>query len=520
MSLQTQQELSQSQSKTPGLTRGRRNIAWIERHCIVPSGMDAGKPVRLRDWQKQEILKIYDNPAGTRRAIISFGRKNGKTSLAAFLLLLHLCGYEAKRNSQLYSTAQSQDQAALVFDLASQIVRMSPTLRDFVKVRDTFKHLLCPPLGTIYKALSAETKTAYGLSPVFVIHDELGQVVGPRSKLYDALETAAGASSEPLSIIISTQAPTAVDLLSVLIDDSKSGADPRVTCSVYECPAEHPDPFSRDAIALANPALGDFLNERETLATAADAERMPARENEFRNLILNQRVAASSPFVSVADWKACAGEIKPITGVPVYGGLDLSSTRDLTAFVLIGLVDKVWQVHPTFWLPSHGLVEKSRHDRVPYDLWAKEGYLETSPGSSVEYEFVANHIAGLFQKMDIRKIGFDRWGMQHLRPWLIKAGMSENFIDERFEAFGQGTMSMSPALRVFEGHIANRTLAHGGHPVLTMCAANAITSGKDESCRKLTKEKSSGRIDGMVAAAMAFGVAPLDQVREFHMSFV
>lgn len=482
--------------------------------------MDAGKAVKLREWQKREILKIYDNQAGTRRAIISFGRKNGKTSLAAFLLLLHLCGYEAKRNSQLYSTAQSQDQAALVFDLACQIVRLSPTLRDFVKVRDTFKHLLCPPLGTIYKALSAETKTAYGLSPVFVIHDELGQVVGPRSKLYDALETAAGASSEPLSIIISTQAPTSADLLSVLIDDAKSGSDPRVTCSVYECPSEHPEPFSREAIALANPALGDFLNERETLATAADAERMSARENEYRNLILNQRVAANSPFVSVADWKACATAVKPLIGLPVYGGLDLAATRDLTSLVLIAFVDGVWQLHSTFWLPERGLVEKSRHDRVPYDLWHRDGYLETTPGAAVEYEYVAKHIAELFTKLDIRKIGFDRWGMQHLRPWLLKAGMSESFIDDRFEDFGQGTKSMSPALRVFEGHVANRTLAHGGHPVLTMCAANAIVTGKDEANRKLAKDKSTGRIDGMVAAAMAFGVAPLDVVRDFHMSFV
>src|SRR5690625_564327 len=159
--------------------------------------------------------------------------------------------------------------------------------------------MLCPDLGTRYKALSADATTAYGLSPRFAIHDELGQVRGARSELYEAIETAMGAQEAPLSIVISTQAPTDDDLLSVLIDDAMSGSDPRVVVSLYTAP-EDLDPFSEQAGRKANPAAGDFLSMVEPMATAADAQRMPSREAEYRNLILNQRVEANDPYVSRA----------------------------------------------------------------------------------------------------------------------------------------------------------------------------------------------------------------------------
>src|SRR5687768_7130065 len=215
------------------LTRGQENIDWIEQWCRIPEGRHIGRPVKLRPWQKQIIKGIYDQP--TRRAIITFGRKNGKTSLAAFLLLLHLCGPEARANSQLFSAAQSRDQAAILFQLAAKIVRMTE-LQNYIGVRDTAKQLYCQELGTLYRALSADASTAYGLSPVFIVHDELGQVKGPRSELYEALETATAAQENPLSIVISTQSPVDADLLSVLIDDAKEGHDPRVVLSVYSAP--------------------------------------------------------------------------------------------------------------------------------------------------------------------------------------------------------------------------------------------------------------------------------------------
>jgi phage terminase large subunit-like protein len=473
-----------------------------------------GKPVVLREWQREALRAIYDNPAGTRRAIFSFGRKNGKTALSAFLLLLHLCGPEARANSQMYSAAQSRDQAGLLFDLAAKCVRLSPELHDAIRIRDTAKEILYPRLGSFYKALSAEATTAFGLNPRLVIHDELGQVRGPRSTLYEALETATGAQDEPLSIIISTQAPTDADLLSVLIDDALAGHDPRVVVKLYTAD-EKLDPFGEEAIRAANPAFGDFLNATEVLAMAEDARRMPSREAEFRNLVLNQRVEANNPFVSVSVWASCGGEVLPIDGVPVYGGLDLSAVSDLTALVLIGQVEGVWQVHPTFWLPGDGLATKARADRVPYDQWHREGWLEAAPGSSVEYEYVADCLRDAFQRYDIRKLAFDRWGWRHLRPWLVKAGFSDNDLDTKFVEFGQGMQSMSPALRELESDLLNGKLAHGNHPVLTSCAANARVQTDPAGNRKLDKARSAGRIDGMVALTMARGASanaeePLD----------
>jgi phage terminase large subunit-like protein len=507
-------------SQRKSLGRADRNIAWIEAHCVIPEGRDVGKPVKLREWQKREIRKIYDNPHGTRRAIVSFGRKNGKTALAAFLLLLHLCGPEAIANSQLYSAAQSREQAAILFALAAKVVRMSPQLVEFVGIRDTAKQLHCPELGTLYRALSAEASTAYGLSPVFIVHDELGQVKGPRSELYEALETATAAQETPLSIVISTQAPTDADLLSVLIDDASQGHDPRVVLSLYTAPPDA-EPFEEETIRLANPAFGDFQNAEEVLAMAADADRMPSREAEYRNLILNQRVEASNPFISKSVWESCGGPVAEFTG-PVYMGLDLSETSDLTAAVLISQIAGVWHARPIFWLPEDGLYERARQDRVPYDLWKKRGQLEVTPGKSIEYEWVAIRLRTVFDEHDVRKVGFDRWNWRHFKPWLEKAGFSEEELS-RFVEFGQGFQSMSPALRDLESDLLNGKIQHGMHPVLTMCAANSVIQTDPAGNRKLSKSRSRGRIDGMVALTMAKGVAVVEPPKpppDYQIMFV
>lgn len=487
----------------------------------MPEGKDIGKEVVLREWQRDELRKIYDNPAGTRRAIISFGRKNAKSTLAAFLLLLHLCGPEARPNSQLYSDAQSREQAAVIFGLAAKIVRLSPTLHHYVVVRDTAKQLYCKELGTLYRALSAEVSTAYGLSPAFIIHDELGQVRGPRSELYEALETATGAQENPLSIIISTQAPTEADLLSLLIDDAIAAHDPRVVVSLYTAPVDL-DPFAESTIKLANPAYGDFLNKTEVLGMANDAKRMPSRESEFRNLILNQRVEASSPFISRTIWNTCGEAPLPIDKVPVWGGLDLSETQDLTALVLTGQVGGKWQVHPTFWLPAEGLAEKSRLDHQVYDVWAKNGKLLTVPGKTVDYDYIAVWLFQTLRSLNVQKIAFDRWNFRHLKPSLIRAGFTETEIAEKFIEFGQGFQSMSPALRALEEIILKGKMAHGNHPVLDMCFANAVVQRDPAGNRKLAKNKSPGRIDGAIALAMAVGAAPSEQLEKptYQLFFV
>jgi phage terminase large subunit-like protein len=495
--------------KDAGLTRGERAITWIQEYCYIPEGKLVGRQVKLTNWQCRELAKIYDNPVGTRRAILSFGRKNGKTALASFILLLHLCGPEHKANSQLYSAAMSRDQAAIIFSLAAKIVRMSPILSTRIQIRDTAKELLCPKLGTRYKALSAEASTAFGLSPALIVFDELGQCKGPRSELYEALETATAGQEEPLTIVISTQAATDNDLLSILIDDAKALNDPHVTLSLYTAAPEIADAFSEEAIRAANPAFDHFQNQKEVLAMAADAKRMPARQAEYENLILNRRVEINNPFVSTALWRACNGEVADLHGVPLYAGLDLSSVSDLTAFVLVGKIDQFWHVMPTFWLPAEGLREKAKVARLPFDIWADKGFLKVTPGATISYEYVAAYMRKIFSEYRIEKIGFDKWNMRHFTPWLKKAGFNDSELEQKWVEFGQGTQSMSPALRDLEQVVKEKLLRHGDHPVLAMCANCAVVEGKDDANRKLSKNHSRGRIDGMVALAMAFGVCPL-----------
>lgn len=496
------------------LTRGDHAIAWIEKYCRIPEGKHVGQEVRLTAHQKAWLKTIYDTP--TRRFILSMARKNAKTALSAFIVLLHLCGYEARPNSQIYSAAQSRDQAAILFELAAKVVRMSPELAAVVTIRDTNKELLCPQLGTFFKALSADAKTKFGLSPVLVIHDELGQVVGPRSDLYEALETASAAQHSPLSIVISTQAPTDADLLSLLIDDALSGADPLNKCVLHTAALDL-DPFGDEALRAANPHFDEFMNRDEVRRQAADAKRLPSRESSYRNLILNQRVEAQSPFVSREVWKDNGSEPEELAGRKVWGGLDLSSVSDLTALVL---VDEEGNVEPTFWLPAEGLEDKARADRVPWDLWRNAGVLQVTPGRAIQYEFVAEHLRNMFDRYDVQAIAFDRYNMDHLRPWLQRVGFTDEEL-EKFKPFGQGFISMSPALRELEARLLAGKLHHGMHPILTMCSNNAVTVTDPAGNRKFAKNKTSGRIDGMVSLAMAVGVMPIEaEAPHYEVFFV
>jgi len=486
------------------MTRGERVCAFIERYCLAPEGEHIGKPMKLEAFQRQFILEIYDNPYRTHTAMLSIARKNGKTGLIAALLLAHLVGPEAVQNSQIVSGAQSKEQAAVVFELARKMVEMSPKLSSLVRVQPSGKRLIGLARNVLYRALAAEGKTAHGLSPILAILDEVGQVVGPTDKFVSAITSAQGAYENPLLIAISTQAPTAADLFSTWIDAQKNAPDPRVVCHVYSAP-EDCQLDDRKAWAAANPAMGLFRSIADIEKQCKQAMEMPANEPEFRNLILNQRVEAVSPYVSSSVWRANGGEAGDASKLKVWAGLDLSSVNDLTALVA---VDETGGVHPAFWLPAAGLGEKSRKDRVPYDLWAKQGLLNTTPGNAIEYEFVAEYLRGFFDRYDVQSIGFDRALMNFLTPWLIKAGFSEAEL-AKFIPFGQGTLSMTPALRELEVRLLNKSLRHGNNPILEMCAANAKVVG-DSGARKFDKKKARGRIDGIVALAMAIGVMPAE----------
>lgn len=492
--------------KKKKLTRGERVVAFVEKYCLAPEGDHIGKPIKLEPFQRKFILDIYDNPVGTHSAYLSIARKNGKTALIASILLAHLCGPEAVQNSQIVSGAQSKEQAAVVFELARKMVEMSPILSRLVRIQPSGKRLIGIARNVLYRALAAEGKTAHGLSPILAILDEVGQVVGPVDKFVSAITSAQGAYTNPLLIAISTQAPTDADLFSTWIDAQKNAPDPRVVCHVYAAPDDC-ELDDRKAWAAANPALGVFRSLDDVAKQCKQAIDMPANEPEFRNLILNQRVEAVAPFVPRSVWEANGEAPGDAAGRKVWAGLDLSSVNDLTALVA---VDDAGGVHSSFWLPKHGLAEKARKDKVPYDLWEKQGFLNTTPGKAIEYEYLAEYLRGFFDRNDVQAIGFDRYNMKFLQPWLVKAGFNEAEL-EKFVEFGQGTASMTPALRELEVRLLNGQLRHGKHPILNMCAANAKVIG-DSGARKFDKKTARGRIDGMVALAMAVGVMPSSEI--------
>jgi phage terminase large subunit-like protein len=481
------------------LTRGERVIAFIERYVLTPEGKHVGKPLKLMEFQKRFILDIYDNPKGTSRAYLSVGRKNGKTVCIAALALAHIVGPEARQNSQIISGARSRDQASLVFKAAEKMIRLSPELSRLARIVPSTKTIIGLAKGVEYRAISAEAGTAHGLSPVLAILDEVGQVRGSHDAFVEAIETAQGAHDDPLLIAISTQAATDCDLFSIWLDDADRAKDARTVCHLYTAP-KGCDVTDREAWKAANPAMGEFRSVTDLEDFAKQAERLPSKENSFRWLYLNQRIEASSPFLSASEWKANAGEPEPYNGASCWAGLDLSASRDLTAFVMVFPRDGVMHVVPHFFLPADGIREKSNLDKVPYATWADQGFLTLIDGPVIVPAVVARHIAEASERYEIQCISYDRWRINDLKRELDDIGAALPL-----HPFGQGFKDMAPALDRLERLVAERKLRHGGHPVMNMCAAGAIAVRDPAGNRKLDKSKATNRIDGLVALAMALG---------------
>lgn len=486
-------------------TRGEKVCQFIEAFCPVPEGKLVGQPIKLMPFQRKFILDIYDNPKGTSRAYLSVGRKNGKSALIAAILLAHIVGPEARQNSQITSGARSRDQAALVFKLAEKMVRLSPRLSQLIKIVPSQKSLVGLPMNVEYRAISAEAGTAHGLSPVLAILDEVGQVRGPTDSFIEAIETAQGAHEDPLLIAISTQASTDGDLFSIWLDDAKNAKDKRIVSHVYTAP-EDCEVMDRDAWKAANPALGNFRGLKDLEDFAKQADRLPAKENSFRWLFLNQRIEATSPFLNRGEWEANNAAPQVDSGATCFAGLDLSSSRDLTAFVMVFPDGDKYHVVPQFFMPADGIRDRAKEDKVPYDVWAKQGLITLIDGPVIVPAIVAQHVAEAAENFDLQLMAYDRWRIHDFTRELDSIG-----VQLPMHPFGQGFKDMAPAVDKLERLVVDHKLAHGGHPVMNMCAANAIAERDPAGNRKLNKAKSIGRIDGLVALAMALGVETMGE---------
>src|SRR5574343_103432 len=512
-------------SRSDGITirpeRPRRVVQFAE-SLIIPDGFNAGQKFRLLPFQKRLIRDIYgphrDGLRVVRKAILSMGRKNSKSTWAAILMLAHLIGPETIRNGQLYSAASEGDQAAIIFEIAAKILRADPELEAMVRIVDSTHTIIGLQSGSVYHSLTREAGSKMGKNPSFGVYDELAQARDRR--LYDALNTALGAQAEPLMLIISTQSEDPDHLLSKLIDDGITGADPTIVAHLYETPLQQPDGTETDIWdernwKASNPALGKFRSLADMRAMAAEAKRMPGQENSFRNLNINQRVKAISPLIPRARWVVCGGDRGLDHGEAIYLGLDLSATTDLCALVAVSVADGS-RVRAWFWKPQDLVDEHERRDRVPYAEWVATGLLEAVPGACINYGYVAQRLVELAHEFEVAGVAYDRYHIKFVLKELADLG-AEAWIDGdaqdattrqglRLGPWGKGFKDMGPAVNALEQAVMRRTLQHGNNPVLTWNISNAIAVSDPAGWRKLDKSKSRFRIDGAVALAMALGL--------------
>lgn len=489
-------------------TRPQKIISFIET-LEITAGEFAGTKFKLRPWQRRIIQQVYRQGRGQQRrtirtAFITVPRKNGKTQLAAALALAHLSGPESESRGQIYSAASDRDQAALIFNEMVAMIERHEFLANRINITRHYKRLEDLENGTIYQALSSDARKAHGLSPSFVVCDELAQWHG--RELFDNLTTATGARKEPLTVVISTQSSDPNHVMTELTHYAqqvrdKVVEDPTFLPILYQAPMDC-DPWDEKVWHDCNPALGDFRSLEEMRVFAAQAKRLPAKEAAFRNLYLNQPVDSEQRFISSDDWNACGAAVDAslLEGQPCWAGLDLGSTNDLTALLLYFPFND-GAVLPFFWVPSDNLADREKVDGVPYPVWKREGLIDSAGARATDHLQIVKKVADLAQTYDIKGIAYDRWAMKPLLKLLDDEGIKLPMVE-----WGQGYKDMGPAVSAMERAILSGELRHGGHPVLTWNCTNAVVMIDPAGNQKLAKDRSRDRIDGMVALAMAIGL--------------
>ena len=491
------------------LKRAQAVIDFIE--CLrIPEGAKVGEPFVLEPFQKKFITDIYANPDITWQAYLSIARKNGKSALIAAILLAHVVGPEAKQNSQVVSGARSRDQAALVWSLAVKIIDLTPELPDICHYIPSQKKIIGLPMNVEFKALSADGAKNMGISPVLAVLDEVGQVQGPTDYFTDAITSAQGAHENPLLIAISTQAPSDADMFSLWIDDALRSGDPHTVCHVYSAD-ENCDIMDEKQWKKANPALGKFLNKQFLRKEMGKAARMPSETNKALNLYLNQRISLESLWISPIIWKENDKEpdLEVFRKHGAHIGLDLSMVNDLTVAVLAAKDDE-GDIHLLTYAfsPLGGIEDRSRRDRTPYDLWAREGHIYAPHGDTLNYDMIAQYLRVQVQDLDIEinSIQFDRWRIDAFKAAAEREGFAQRC---EWEPVGQGYGSMTPRIEQAEALLLERRIHHGSNPILNLGASVAVVESDNAGNRRLTKRKSSQKIDGIVAFLMA--IYPLTQ---------
>jgi len=467
-------------------------------------GPFARQGFNLRPWQVRIVKQLFKTGKDGRRiyrqCLLMLPRKNGKSEIAAALAIYFLM-FDGEIGGEVYSAAADKDQAALVFNVASQMIRNDPTLAAQCEIYDSYKRIIHKESGSFYRAISAEAYSKHGFNASVIIYDELH--AAPNRELYDVLTTSQGARSQPLMLAISTAGFDRHSILWELYAHAKKVAenpalDPTFLPILYEAPIDA-DWTDEKVWKQANPALGDFRSLEEMRVAAARAKEIPAQENTFRRLYLNQWTEQASRWISMPAWDACRVPMDraSLRGRRCYLALDLSSTKDLTALVAVFPDDEGgFDVLPHFFIPQESIRERSHRDRVPYDQWQGD-YLTATPGNQVDYQAIRRMVNEWASEFEIREIAIDPWNATDLTQQLEK---QDGFT---LVVMRQGFASLSAPSKSFEKAILSRTLRHDGHPVLRWNIGNVSTETDAAGNIKPSKKTSTERIDGVVALIMA-----------------
>ena len=481
-------------------------VSFIECLCHT-KGTWAGKPFDLIDWQEKIIRDIFGilKPDGYRQfntAYVEIPKKQGKSELAAAVALL-LCCADGEERAEVYGCAADRQQAAIVFDVAADMVRMNPALKKRCKILASQKRLIYEPTNSFYQVLSADAYSKHGFNVSGVIFDELH--TQPNRKLYDVMTKGSGdARTQPLYFLITTagndENSICYQVHQKAIDIMKGRKhDPRFYPVIYGAGRDE-DWSSPEIWKKANPSLGITVKMEKVKDAYNSAKENPAEENTFRQLRLNQWVKQDVRWMPMDKWDACAFQVDPneLRGRDCYGGLDLSSTTDITAFVLVFPPrddSEGYTLLPSFWIPEDNVDLRVRRDHVPYDIWKQQGYLQTTEGNVVHYGFIEHFIDDLGKKYHIREIAFDRWGAVEMVQNLEGMGFT-------VVPFGQGFKDMTPPTKELMRLTLEKKIAHGGHPVLRWMMDNIYIRTDPAGNIKPDKAKSTEKIDGVVATIM------------------
>lgn len=486
---------------------GERAVEFIRKYLRHVKGEWAGMPFELDPWQDKIIRKLFgtlraDGTRQYRRCYVEIPRKNGKSTLAS-AVALYLLLADKEPGAEIYSCAADRDQAGIVFDMARSMVESHVELRKRTKVYRT--SIVVPETASRYKVLSADAFTKHGLNAHGVIFDELH--AQKNRDLWDVMLTSTGARRQPLIFSITTAGVYNPESICWEVHDYackvRDGIieDDEFLPVIYA--ADKDDDWTDPEIWKAsNPGFGisvkaDYL-ERE----CERAKEVPAAQNTFRRLHLNQWTEQETRWLDMDVWDESGGVLDEdaLAGQECFAGLDLSTTTDISA---LALYFRGGETVMRFWVPGDNIAKRAKHDRVPYDTWKRDGHLISTDGNVVDYDFIRKEINELGRVYNIRQIAIDRWNATHLSTQLMGDGHD-------VVMFGQGFASMSAPTKELEKLLLNRAINHGNHPVLRWMASNVAVKQDAAGNLKPAKDKSTERIDGIVALIMAIGLATQD----------